>query len=237
MRHIIPAVLPKRYREIEDAVEKVKGAVPTVQIDVVDGQFAPNKTWLFNGKDEEVLGEFEREERGLPLWQEMNYELDVMVRDPLSHIETLLMLGPSKIIFHFESFRPEEMLHYFETVPEIIKETVKFGMAIGIGTPPEDIAAFIPYIESIQCMGIENAGFQGEPFDVRAIAQIKRAKALYPEKTISVDGGVTKTTLPLLLEAGATSFVIGSAIFGSDDPRGTIKALEKLCTATIAPEN
>ncbi len=192
---IIPAILPKRYYDIEKAVEKIAGATSTVQIDFVDGFLAPNRTWWFNRKDEEILGEFEREERGMPQWEEVNYEFDLMVRDPLKHIDTFVMLGPSKIIFHLESFNPTEMLAYFEKLPEIVRSTIQFGIAIGIGTPPEDIAPFVPFISTIQCMGISSIGYQGQTFNVDAIAQVRRAKELYPDKVISVDGGLYEAFL------------------------------------------
>ncbi len=231
---IIPAILPKRYYDIEKAVEKITGAASTVQIDFVDGFLAPNRTWWFNRKDEEILGEFEREERGMPEWENINYEFDIMVRDPLKQIDIFIMLGPSKIIFHLESFDPKEMLAYFEKLPEIVRSTIQFGIAIGIGTPPEDVAPYIPFISTIQCMGIASIGYQGQLFDVGAIAQVRRTKELYPDKVISVDGGVTRASLPLLIEAGATQFVVGSAIFGNDDPHGTIQELKHLCK-TVAP--
>ena len=212
----------------------VSGAASTIQIDFVDGVFADNKTWWFNGKDEEKREAFLREEAGLPYWNDINYEFDLMVRDPLAHIDELVMLGPSKIIFHLESFEESAMLAYFSSLPEIVRSTISFGIAIGIGTPPEDIAPYAPFIDTIQCMGISNPGFQGQQFNVDAIAQVRRAKALYPDKIISVDGGVNRASIPLLVEAGATSLVVGSVIFGSSDPRGTIKELTQLCNKVQA---
>lgn len=226
---IIPAILPTRYWDIEKAVEKIIGAASTVQIDFVDGFFAPNRTWWFNRKDEGIIAEFEREERGMPHWDTVNYEFDVMARDPLQYIDTLIMLGPSKIIFHLESFEREAMLAYFGALPEVVRSTVQFGIAISIGTPPEDIQPYLPYISTIQCMGIGQIGVQGQPFDVRAIAQVRRAKALYPDKIISVDGGVNSASAPLLVEAGATQLIVGSAIFQNEDPQGTIRELKRLC--------
>ncbi len=204
-------------------------AAGTFQIDIVDGVFAPNKTWPFNGKDEHILGEFEREARGLPEWGSKDYELDLMVQDPLKHIDKFLLLGPSKIIFHLESTDPKELLQYFVTLPEVVRSTVSFGIAIGIGTPPEDIAPFAAYIDTIQCMGISDIGYQGQVFNVDALAQVRTAKTLYPDKHIAVDGGVNHASIPLIAEAGADMFVVGSAIFGNDNPRGTIKELTRLC--------
>jgi len=236
---IIPAILPKRYYDIEKAVAVVEGAASTVQIDFVDGFLAPNRTWWFNRKDEEILGEFEREERGLPNWENINYEFDLMVRDPLQHIDTFVMLGPSKIIFHLESFKQEEMLEYFQTLPEIVRSTIQFGIAIGIGTPPEDIAPYLPYVTTIQCMGIAAIGYQGQTFDDRVLEQIQKVKSLYPDKVIAVDGAVSTANIADLTSAGATQFIVGSSIFQNADPHGTIRMLKHLCktAAPLAPEN
>lgn len=134
---IIPAILPMRYYDIRDGVEKVYVAVDTVQVDFVDGNFAANRTWWFNGKNEDTLAAFLSQEEGLPHWQEMNYEFDLMIKDPLSQIDTFIALGPSKIIFHIESLEQEKMLAYLEALPEIVRSTISFGMAINVDTDPD----------------------------------------------------------------------------------------------------
>ena len=228
MIKIIPAILPSSYRAIEAGVEKVYEIVDTVQIDFVDGHFANNRTWWFNNKDTETLSAILREEQGLPYWDTVNYELDLMVADPLQYIDTFVALGPSKIIFHIEGLDIDKMGHYFEALPEITKSTISFGIALGVDTDPKLITPLAPYIDTIQCMGIARVGFQGESFDPRVIEQIKAVKALFPDKTISVDGAVTLDTASLLVQAGATTLVVGSAIFQSTNLRGTIEALQHL---------
>ncbi len=225
MIKIIPAILPASYRAIEMGVAAISHATNTVQIDFVDGFVASNRTWMFNHKDEERFESILREDEGLPLWSEMNYEFDLMIKDPLVHIDKFIALGPSKIIFHLEWLEEQAMIAYFESLPEIVKTTITFGIAINVDTDIELLAPYIPYIDTIQCMGIARIGFQSQPFDERALNQIKTVAARYPEKTISVDGGVSLETITSLAHAGAMSFVVGSAIFQSQDPRGTIEVL------------
>ena len=235
---IIPAILPLRYYDIKNGVEKIYGSANTVQIDFVDGHFATNRTWWFNNKNEDTLAAFLSEEEGLPHWEDMNYEFDLMVKDPIDHMEIFIALGPSKIIFHLEALEQEKMLAYLESLPEIVRSTIAFGIAIGVETDPALVAPYIPYIDTIQCMGIANVGFQGQSFDLRAIEQIKRAHSLYPDKTISVDGAVSLVNAQALAEAGATALVVGSAIFQSSDPHGTIQSLKKVWhQATTQPAN
>lgn len=223
---IIPAILPLRYYDIPFGVEKVVGAANTVQIDFVDGQFAPNRTWPFNNKNEDKLAALLNQDEGLPEWESINYEFDLMLKSPLEYMDTLVALGPSRIIFHIGSFEEAAMLEYFVALPEIVRATIGFGMAIGVDTDPSLVAPYTEYIDTIQCMGIAKIGFQAQAFDERAIEQVRTAKALFPDKTISVDGGVSITNAQVLADAGATSLVVGSAIFQSPDIHGTIDTLK-----------
>ncbi len=228
MVKVIPAILPQSYGAIIHGLNKIHSIVDTVQIDFVDGVFAPTRTWLFNGKDRDAFDAILREDEGLPYWEDMNFELDLMVKDPLKKIDEFIALGPSKIIFHLGSFEKNEMLKYFENLPYIIKETISFGIALGLNDDPKDIAPYIDYIDTIQCMGIENIGLQGQPFDERVLQNIKKTRELYPNKYISVDGGVKIDTARLMVQAGADTLVAGSAIFGSVDMYGIIEILENI---------
>ncbi len=233
MIKIIPAILPQTYKGIELAVEKVFDVVPSVQIDIIDGHFVSNRTWLFNHKDEEKLEAIMNEEMGLPYWDSLNYEFDLMVKDPIQHMDTFIALGPAKMTFHIEALDIEKTIAFFEGLPEIIRGAIAFGIAIGIDTDPATIAPFIPYIESIQCMAIKNVGFQGQSFDEGVYEQIKKVKALYPEKSIAVDGGVSLENAVQLVQAGARELVIGSALFQNTDSRGTIEAFRQLCNKAL----
>ena len=217
------------------SVEKVFDVVPSVQLDIIDGHFVSNRTWLFNNKDEEKLEAILHEDMGLPYWDSLNYELDLMVKDPIQHMELFIALGPSKMTFHLEGLDVEKTISFFETLPEIIKGAIAFGIAIGIDTDPAGIAPFIPYIESIQCMGIKNVGFQGQKFDEGVYEQIKKVRSLYPDKAIAVDGGVSLENAAQLVQAGATELVIGSALFQNTDSRGTIEAFKQVCKQIPQP--
>jgi len=230
---ITPAILPHSYKGIEIPVERILGAATNVQIDIVDGHFAPNRTWLFNNKDEETVAAIFEQEVGMPYWQELNYELDLMVKDPIQYMETFIALGPAKIIFHLEGLDQEKTIAFFEGLPEIIRGAISFGMAIGIDTDPAGIAPYISYIESIQCMAIKNVGYQGQAFDEAVFKQIKKVASLYPHKGIAVDGGVSLENAAQLVIAGATELVIGSALFQNTDSRGTIETFQQLCTQTL----
>ncbi len=232
MIEIIPAILPQTYRDIENGVDVVHAIAPKIQIDFCDGKYVQSKTWWFNGKDIQKKDEIVSEKIGLPFWDSINYEFDLMIEDPLSQMDTFIALGPSKIIFHKKSISIEALITYFDSLPEITLQMISFGIAIELDDDPEEIAPLVPYLRRIQCMGIEHIGVQGEPFAQKALVMVKKLFDLYGDKVrISVDGGVNENEIPALIAAGATRLIVGSAIFQSADPHGTIERLQAIVSA------
>lgn len=228
MIKIIPAILPQSYTAIVHGTDRVHEGVDTIQIDFVDGNFAQNFTWLFNNKEKERFSAIQQEDEGLPYWDSLDYEFDLMVQNPLEKMELFMALGPSKLIFHIGSFEEQDMIEFFETIPLIIRETTEFGMAVGIDTDITLVEPYKEYISTIQCMGITSIGVQGQPFDERVLTQVSLARKLFPDKQISVDGGVSLETAQKIVAAGADTLVVGSALFGSTDIYGTIDLLRNI---------
>jgi len=109
-----------------------------------------------------------------------------------------------------------------------VRDTIEIGVAINSTTPLEQIFPIVNSVDFVQCMGIEHIGFQGQDFDERVLEQIKNLKEKFNDLIISVDGGVTLHTAPLLINAGATRLVAGSAIFNIDDIIDTIEKFRNL---------
>jgi len=167
------------------------------------------------------------EEEGLPYWEDINFELDLMVKNAHKSFDKFLKFGPSKIIFHIEA-EDEGFKDFLTAIDPYIREGIQIGIAINTTTMIEKLAPIINSIDFIQCMGIEHIGVQAEAFDDRVLGQIQKLKILYPEIEISVDGGVNLETAPQLKEAGADRLVVGSAIFNSEDISETIWELKEI---------
>lgn len=222
---IIPAILPHVYGEIEDGVQYATGNVKTVQIDICDGQFTPTPTWPYYKRDD-TFEKLTKEEVGLPFWENLNYEFDLMVNKPEEVVEDWVQVGGTRIILHAEA------RDGIEKAIKLLKGRVEVGVAFDIKT---DAVAFLKTLEKsdcfpdfVQCMGIDNVGFQHQPFDNQVIEKIKTIKAAYPDLPISVDGGVSLETAQELIAAGATRLVVGSAIFGTDNPLEALLAFKNL---------
>lgn len=221
---IIPAILPKTFTELSEKLGRVRGLAQEVQIDIVDGTFAPAKTWPYVGDSGEFAEILSDEKRGLPFWDEFDFEFDLMVAKPQEVVSNWVRAGASRIILHVESASAE-------TLSEIIhewKHAVSIGLALNPSTPLVALETFIHEVSLVQCMGSDRIGFQGTPLDESVIQKITALRAKHPKLPIAVDIGVNKETAPRLIAAGATRLVAGSAIFGAPDIKDAIAKLQSL---------
>lgn len=104
--------------------------------------------------------------------------------------------------------------------------SVQIGVAVPCTASPDLLREYENLYDYVQVMGIEKVGFQGQPFDARAIELVRHVHEQYPELAIQVDGGVSEDTIPDLIRAGATRLVVGSAIWKSEDPAAEIEKLK-----------
>jgi pentose-5-phosphate-3-epimerase len=109
MTEIIPAIMPYDYDDLLEKVTQVADVVDTIQIDIMDGQFVPGKTWPYNMKDEPNFLSILREEDGLPCWDRVDFELDLMVESPDEALEQWMALGPKRVVFHVESLKDPQV--------------------------------------------------------------------------------------------------------------------------------
>lgn len=227
MNEIVPAILPKNYEDLKNKIALVRGVVPVVQIDICDGIFVKNITWPF--PEDEHFRKILNEEEGLPFWEDIDFELDLMVANAVENFDVYTKLGPRRIIFHIEAVGGlEEFKHFLEGIDTYVRDVIDIGLAIGPTTDIEQIFPLVNCVDFVQCMGIDHEGAQGEIFDEKCLDQIKKLKEKFSDVVISIDGGVNFDTAPALISAGASRLVIGSAIFNTDDIIGTVERFRNL---------
>lgn len=242
MTEIIPAILPEDIDDLREKLSMISGVAPLVQIDVCDGKFTPTKTWPYKKGVDETFLKIVAQEEGFPFWDSLDIEVDLMVKHPENIIDDWIAVGAKRIIIHIES--TPDLLSLVRKIKEEYKHTsesfygVEIGVALDIETPNEEIYDFLnavseedgadSQIDFVQFMGIENVGYQGEPFDERVLDKIRDLREMFPDITISVDGGVSLENVTELIEAGANRLVSGSAIFESGDVAGTIEVFQNL---------
>ena len=111
MVEIIPAVIPQSFKDIEGKAEAVRGLVKTIQIDIMDGIFVPQKSWPYTGDKVHIFEKLIEREQRLPYWEELDFEIDLMVKNSKTAVEKWIQAGATRIIIHFESTKNlEEVL-------------------------------------------------------------------------------------------------------------------------------
>ncbi|MBI4135856.1 thiamine phosphate synthase [Candidatus Uhrbacteria bacterium] len=213
-RELIPVILAKNFSDFKERLTTIKTFKPKplwIQIDVVDGKFAPWKTWA----DPEIA---KHELRG------MNYEVDLMVVDPLKHAKAWMRAGAKRILFHIE--------HNVKDQPSTVIACVKKnGAEVGASLNARtSLRNLFPYLASLDCvllLGV-NPGRSGQPFQPSVLKKIRTLRKKFPHLPIEVDGGVSLKNAQAILRAGATRLATASALHKAANPQQTYKNFLKV---------
>lgn len=206
MAEVVPAILEETLEEIKNKVELVKPFVKRVQIDVMDGEFVPNRSYNMPGGLDEL---------GIPL------EIHLMIMRPEFYIAKWALKNVEYIIIH------QEAVTNMEEAIRLIKDTgKKVGVAINPGTSTYDVKPYLENIDLMLVMGV-NPGFSGQAFQYDVLEKIKHFKKIKPDLLIEVDGGVGFDTKNVLLEAGVDILAANSCLFNADNIEEAIKQLKQ----------
>ncbi len=217
---IVPAIIPESREHIFSSLARLSDVAESVQIDLVDGKYAGKPCWPWNsGADfSEVTAAV------VELSKTWEVEVDLMVEKPEQYAEALIAAGAARLVIHLGS---TEKLHELLS----LNSGTRMGLGLMNDKSLSELFTYANEIDFVQCMGIAEIGVQGNGFDDRVLARIRDIHIAHPGLPISVDGSVNIFTLPLLKDAGATRFVAGSAIFGTDDPQRAFVNLQSLADA------
>ena len=194
---IVPSILSADAGRLDEQVkEAAKAGADRIQVDVMDGHFVPNLTFG------PLVVEAVRRATDLPI------EAHLMIERPELFIEAFAKAGATLIYIQVES-----TTSLYRTVMQIKELGAKAGVAINPATPVVALREILPYITTVNVMTVE-PGFGGQKFIPHSPDKIQRLRALSPDVEIEVDGGIDAKTAPLVVKAGATVLVAGSAVFG-----------------------
>jgi len=223
MPKVIPAIIPQSFDHLRGQVMQVKDYVPRVQVDIVDGEYAPNSTWPYEEDDGE-FADMISQTMGLPYWREVTYEFDLMIDNPADVISDYIQIGASGIIIHYSS--TDDLFSLLEDIQDA-------QMDAGVALVPKnfaeniDISNIARIADFIQLMGNDDIGKHGVSLDPDIYEYIRDIRDIDESIDIAIDIGVNHTTAPELTAAGATTLVSGSSIFGAPDIEQAIIELEK----------
>jgi len=224
MTQVIPAIIPKTYQLLRSEMGQVAELVDRVQVDVMDGQFAPEPTWPYNkGREVERFDEIIAQKRGFPHWKDLQFEIDLMVQSPEHVIDDWIKSGATAIIIHADS------TDKFTQIAETLKDRgVEVGLAVLPSNSNEVVEKYREQIDFLQVMGNDKIGFHGVELDPLVYKKIEAIRERFPDLLVGVDIGVNMETASKLVTAGVTRLVSGSTIFKSENKKEVIKKLRNI---------
>lgn len=201
MLEVIPAILTNDPKELEEKISRLEGLVKRVQVDVVDGVFAQNRSIGL-----EALTNIDTS---------LLIDVHLMTKDPIDWIEKSVRAMADRIIGQVEMM--SDQFVFASKVQELGHQA---GLAIDLDTPVSSIdPTVLINLDVILVMSVK-AGFGGQAFEKSAIRKIKdldelRAKEATPFR-ICVDGGINISNIKYIKEAGADEVAIGHLLFEGD---------------------
>jgi ribulose-phosphate 3-epimerase len=210
-RHVAPSILSADFTQLVAQVHEVMNAgARVIHCDVMDGHFVPPIT--FGPMVVAALRE--------TLPADAYLDVHLMIERPERHVEEFAKAGADGITIHVEA---TPHIHY--TLSAIREAGCKAGLVVCPGTPPDHYAEVDVDLALIMTV---NPGWGGQAFIRSQLDKIRRVRELVGDGVpVEVDGGVNAETAAQCAEAGATWFVAGSAIFGSDDPAATFREIAR----------
>jgi ribulose-phosphate 3-epimerase len=213
---IAPSILSADFAALADDIARVEAAgADQIHVDVMDGRFVPNITIG------PVVVEAIRKRTRLPL------DVHLMIVEPERYAGDFVRAGADIVTVHAEA------TPHLQRALTLIRELgARPGVALNPATPPAAIQYVLDDLALVLVMSV-NPGFGGQSFIPSAYPKIGHVRTLLGGRSVdvSVDGGVKVEHAGRLAAHGASVLVAGSAIFGSRDPAGVIKAMRSAASA------
>ncbi len=223
MKHDIvlaPSVLSADLAQLGDQVAMIEaGGADWVHVDVMDGHFVPNLTFGAG-----VVDAVKRS-TSLPV------DVHLMVERPEFYISPFADAGADVFTLH-----PETTAHVQRQLEQVRACGMRAGLALNPGTPLAYAEAVAADLDLLLIMSV-NPGFAAQGYVPASTEKIRKARHLLDvhagRARLQVDGGITRATIREAYEAGADTFVAGSAIFGASDPKAEIGELRNHCFPVV----
>lgn len=214
---ISPSLLSADFARLGEEIKAVEPYVDMIHLDVMDGHFVPNIT----------IGPPVIEK--LRPWTPLPFDVHLMISPVDPFIDAFAKAGANILTVH-----PEATPDIYRTLQSIKDAGCKAGVAVNPGTSLDLIKPLLPIVDLILVMTV-NPGFGGQSFIESQLSKIFDVRLLIDESgrkiLLEVDGGISPSTAPRVIEAGADILVAGNAIFGLGEPslyEENIKALRGL---------
>ncbi|MEV8268212.1 ribulose-phosphate 3-epimerase [Microbacterium sp. NPDC076911] len=210
---INPSILAADFVNMESELARISGA-DFAHVDVMDNHFVPNLTF-----GPQMVGRIQQTSP-IPL------DVHLMIDNPERWAPEYAEIGAASVTFHLEAAsEPVALARRLRSIG------ARAGVAVKPGTPVENLFDVLDEFDQILVMTVE-PGFGGQSFMPETMPKLRslaeEAKRRGSAVWLQVDGGIGESTIAEAAEAGADTFVAGSAVFGADDPDAAIVNLRNV---------
>jgi ribulose-phosphate 3-epimerase len=212
MIRICPSILNADRDNLSSEIAKIAKESDLLHLDVMDNIFVPNKTF--------DLSESERIIKECPI----PVDAHLMIAEPEKTVKKYGEFGARSITFHLEATTNPELC-----IKEIRQSGARVGIALKPATPFSAIAPYMNEIDMVLVMTVE-PGFGGQSFMENMMGKVQQARREIDQNRLKdiwlqVDGGISLETISTAFEAGADTFVAGSAVFKDPNPGAMVDKL------------
>ncbi len=212
---ITPSILNADFSRLNEEIDSIAAVSDLLHLDVMDDVFVPNFTFDFEAASK-IINE-----------SSVAVDAHLMVADVDLIAVQYAELGCASVTIHAEATK---------NIPQTLKNIRQMGSRASLGikshTQNEQYGDLIDLVDMFLIMTVE-PGFGGQKFMDNMMDKVRTTRKMIGDRPIwlQVDGGISMQTIEIALEAGADTFVVGSAVFNAPDPAQMVTDIRKFATS------
>jgi len=209
---ITPSILNADFSHLDSEIAKIAPVSDLLHLDVMDNLFVPNFTFDFESASKIIASS------PIPV------DSHLMIANVDQLAPAYAHAGSASVTIHAEASQ-----NVAKTLRSIRAEGARAGLALKPGTSLDLYSDVIEEVDMFLIMTVE-PGFGGQKFMASMMDKVRSARKLIGDRPIwlQVDGGISLETIEIARDAGADTFVAGSAVFNSPDPADMVSRLREL---------
>ena len=212
---ITPSILNANRDDLRNEIARIASVSDLLHLDVMDDVFVPNFTFDFDASSKII------DECPIPV------DAHLMVAEVDKVAAAYAEIGAASVTIHVEACEDIR-----QTLRAIRSAGARAAIALKPRTEIDLYADFFDEVDMVLVMTVE-PGFGGQKFMKDMMDKVKRTRSLIGDREIwlQVDGGISLDTIEIAHNAGADTFVAGSAVFSAGDPAEMVNKLrDKVAT-------